>query len=218
VLRSGIRRARQAVRKARAATEDSLPERFTVHRLMDLHEPPAPDAFATFGEGSWIVPPAEVLNPSSVAVGSRVVIMEHSRLWTTARDGQQPRLRIGDGVRLARFNTIVCGVEVILGANVASSDSVTIFDTWDHPLRSASTLAHRSPPPEPAPVMIDDGAYLGFNCIIWPGVRVGKGAFVGEGAVVIEDVPDHAVVYGNPATVTRLLEPSTGTWKGPKRP
>lgn len=44
-------------------------------------------------------------------------------------------------------------------------------------------------------------ASLGSNCTILGGVTVGEGAMVGAGAVVTRDVPDHAVVAGNPARV-----------------
>jgi UDP-2-acetamido-3-amino-2,3-dideoxy-glucuronate N-acetyltransferase len=40
---------------------------------------------------------------------------------------------------------------------------------------------------------------LGANCTILPGVTVGRFAMVGSGAVVTRNVPDHAIVVGNPA-------------------
>ena len=43
------------------------------------------------------------------------------------------------------------------------------------------------------------GASLGANSTVVCGVTVGRYAFVGAGAVVTRDVPDHALVYGNPA-------------------
>ena len=44
-------------------------------------------------------------------------------------------------------------------------------------------------------------ASLGSNCTILGGVTIGEGAMVGAGAVVPRDVPDHAIVAGNPARV-----------------
>lgn len=51
------------------------------------------------------------------------------------------------------------------------------------------------------------GASIGAGAIILPGLTVGQGAMVGAGAVVISDVPDFAVVVGNPARVVRMLDP-----------
>ena len=47
------------------------------------------------------------------------------------------------------------------------------------------------------------GASIGSGAVILPGLRVGVGAMVGAGAVVVNDVPDGAVVVGSPARVVR---------------
>ncbi|MBC7489955.1 MAG: acyltransferase [Glaciimonas sp.] len=52
-----------------------------------------------------------------------------------------------------------------------------------------------------SPITIGDYAWIATNAIILPGVLIGKGAVVGAGAVVRGDVPDYAVVTGNPSTV-----------------
>lgn len=52
-------------------------------------------------------------------------------------------------------------------------------------------------------VEIGDYAVLYCHCVILPGCKIGRGAVVGAGAVVAHDVPDKAVVVGNPARVIR---------------
>jgi len=49
------------------------------------------------------------------------------------------------------------------------------------------------------PVVVGDWTDIGTNAVLLPGVTIGKGAIVGAGAVVIEDVPPFAVVAGVPA-------------------
>ena len=54
------------------------------------------------------------------------------------------------------------------------------------------------------------GASIGANATILPGIRIGAGAMIGAGSVVTRDVPDGAVVYGNPAQVVRTLAEGEG--------
>ncbi|MBS1806264.1 MAG: N-acetyltransferase [Acidobacteria bacterium] len=54
--------------------------------------------------------------------------------------------------------------------------------------------------------VIKQGASLGTGATILPNISVGKNAIVGAGSVVTRDVPDNAVVAGNPAKVLRYLE------------
>ena len=49
--------------------------------------------------------------------------------------------------------------------------------------------------------LVKEGASLGANCTIVCGITIGKHAFVGAGAVVTRDVPDYALVVGNPARI-----------------
>lgn len=54
-------------------------------------------------------------------------------------------------------------------------------------------------------ITVKQGASIGANATILPGVTIGQEAMVGAGAVVVSDVPDRAVVVGNPAKVIRYL-------------
>jgi UDP-2-acetamido-3-amino-2,3-dideoxy-glucuronate N-acetyltransferase len=51
------------------------------------------------------------------------------------------------------------------------------------------------------PTTVHKGASLGANCTVVCGVTIGAYAFVGAGAVVTRDVPDYALVVGNPARI-----------------
>lgn len=53
------------------------------------------------------------------------------------------------------------------------------------------------------PVRVGDGADIGVNAVLLPGVTVGTGAIVGAGAVVTKDVAPYAIVAGVPAKVLR---------------
>lgn len=51
--------------------------------------------------------------------------------------------------------------------------------------------------------VLNDGCWLGMRCMIMPGVTVGEGAIIAAGSIVTKDVPDYAVVGGNPAKILK---------------
>ncbi|MDO4930898.1 MAG: sugar O-acetyltransferase [Bacteroidales bacterium] len=55
------------------------------------------------------------------------------------------------------------------------------------------------------PVHVKRGAWIGANAIVLPGVTIGENAIVGAGSVVPKDVPDRAIVVGNPARFVRYI-------------
>ena len=57
-------------------------------------------------------------------------------------------------------------------------------------------------------VTIHNGASVGANATLLPGITIGEKAMVGAGAVVTKDVPARAVVVGNPAKIVRLIDDS----------
>ena len=56
-----------------------------------------------------------------------------------------------------------------------------------------------------SPILIRRNAWIGGGAIILPGVTIGENAIVGAGSVVTKDVPDNAIVVGNPARFVRNI-------------
>lgn len=54
--------------------------------------------------------------------------------------------------------------------------------------------------------VVRKGASIGSNATILCGITIGENAMIGAGSVVVKDVPDNAVVVGNPARVVKLLK------------
>jgi sugar O-acyltransferase (sialic acid O-acetyltransferase NeuD family) len=52
-------------------------------------------------------------------------------------------------------------------------------------------------------VYVGDGAHIGVGACVIPGIKIGKWATIGAGAVIIKDVPDYAVVVGNPGRLIK---------------
>lgn len=74
---------------------------------------------------------------------------------------------------------------------------------------AGAVLAGVIEPASATPVIVEDGVLVGANAVVIEGVHVGKGAVVAAGAVVIEDVPENAVVAGCPARVIKRKDEGT---------
>ncbi len=74
---------------------------------------------------------------------------------------------------------------------------------------AGAVLAGVIEPASATPVIVEDGVLVGANAVVFEGVHVGKNAVVAAGAVVIEDVPENAVVAGCPARVIKQRDAGT---------
>jgi maltose O-acetyltransferase len=91
--------------------------------------------------------------------------------------------------------------DVTLGDAVEVGHGVT-FITASHAI---GPRRRRAGPVTGQPIVVGDGAWIGANATLLPGVRVGRGAVVAAGALVIQDVPDDTIVGGVPARPLRAL-------------
>jgi UDP-2-acetamido-3-amino-2,3-dideoxy-glucuronate N-acetyltransferase len=112
--------------------------------------------------------------------------------------------RIGQNVVIGPNVTVGNGVKI--QNNVGVFEGVTLEDdvfcgpsmVFTNVLNPRSEIRRMN---ELRPTVVRRGASLGANCTILCGVTIGQYAFVGAGAVVTRDVPDYALVYGNPSRV-----------------
>lgn len=79
-----------------------------------------------------------------------------------------------------------------IGNHVDIATGVMIYNS-EHDINDEKFKAVTSP------VEIEDYVFIGPRAIILPGVKIGKGAVVGAGAVVTKDVPEFKIVGGVPA-------------------
>lgn len=106
---------------------------------------------------------------------------------------------------------ISCVGLVEISPDVLTGDRVFIGDSY-HDFRAPDLAISHQQMVDPRPVRIGPGAFLGVGSIILPGVTIGENGYVGAGAVVTENVPDRCVVVGNPARVITRWDPGSGEW------
>jgi len=146
----------------------------------------------------FIHPTAVVDAPSEIGEGTKIWhfshVLPHSRLGKNCNVGQNvvigPDVAIGNNVKVQNNVSIYTGVE--LEDDVFCGPSM-VFTNVVNP-RSHIIRKH-----EYRKTLVKRGASIGANATVVCGVTIGQYAFVGAGAVVIRDVPDYALVVGNPA-------------------
>ena len=74
---------------------------------------------------------------------------------------------------------------------------------------AGAVLAGVVEPASAVPVVVEDDVLVGANAVVIEGVHIGKGAVVAAGAVVVEDVPENAVVAGCPARIIKMKDAGT---------
>ena len=139
---------------------------------------------------------------------------------------------IGDNTKIWQFVVVLNGAkignngnicahtliegDVLIGHNVTIKSGVYIWDGTriedDVFIGPNATFTNDAMPRSKvypnqfSGVTLKKGSSVGANATLLPGVSIGLGAMVGAGAVVTKDVPDYAVVIGNPAKVIRYVK------------
>jgi sugar O-acyltransferase (sialic acid O-acetyltransferase NeuD family) len=149
----------------------------------------------------------EFLNPDNqliVAVGLNGIRKEISKRWKG-----KYKIAIHPKAIVSSFSTIEDGTVVMASAIINSGARI-----GKHVIINSGALiehdciikdfAHISPMASLAGnVMVGEGTQIGINATIRQGIYIGKWATIGAGAVIVKDVPDFAVVVGNPGKIIK---------------
>ena len=111
-------------------------------------------------------------------------------------------IHIGDCVYINFSCTIFDNNKVQISNHVMIGPFVQIY-TAAHPIQAEDRIKGIE---TAAPIVVEENAWIGGAAIVLPGVRIGRNAVVGAGAVVIRDVAANTVVVGNPARVVKEIE------------
>lgn len=193
------------VREALAPFEAILPDDFVSEGLPELR-------FSDFTRGH-----DEAFDPSAfrgcLSLGGNLYNTTHAhtpsgpvRLTinrTGPGDDEVGRITVGEGTDL-RGVSIVSYTGVTIGKHVHIEPRVTIMDSDGHPIdRRIPDIPENK---AKAPVVIKDGAWIGYGVTITKGVTIGENAVVAPGSVVLWDVPDNGSVLGNPAKARKIFK------------
>ncbi|WP_299984259.1 CatB-related O-acetyltransferase [uncultured Pontibacter sp.] len=114
---------------------------------------------------------------------------------------------IGDKLRIGKFCAIASGVKFIMNGGNHETRPISTFpfaifgngwETADGGAGAPSKYPHKGD------TVVGNDVWIGYEAVIMPGVKIGNGAIVATKAVVTKDVPDYAIVAGNPAQVVKM--------------
>ncbi len=121
-------------------------------------------------------------------------ILSGSKIGKNCNLGQNvvvgPNTEIGNGCKIQNNVSVYEGI--ILEDNVFCGPSMVFTNVYNPRCEIPRKNQYRN-------TLVKKGATLGANCTIIGGITIGEYAFIGAGAVVNRDVPDYALVVGNPA-------------------
>jgi len=150
-----------------------------IHPLSDVNS-------NDIGAGTRIWQYAVILNGAKI--GRDCNICAHTLIEGNVTIGD--RVTVKSGVYI--WDNITVENDVFIGPCVAfTNDKFPRSKCHDKPFDS---------------IYVKEGASIGANATILPGVTLGKKCMIGAGAVVTKDVPDYTIVYGNPAKVMGKVE------------
>ena len=157
------------------------------------------------GKGKFFAHPSVVIDqPAHIGEGTSIWhfshVMKDSEIGRGCNIGQNVVIssgaRIGNNVKIQNNVSVYTGVTLEDGVFCGPS---MVFTNVMNP---RSRISRRR---EYKPTIVKEGATLGANCTVVCGHTIGRYAFVGAGAVVTKDVPDYALVVGNPARLAGYM-------------
>ena len=158
-------------------------------------------AVISFSRNDYYVHPTSLVEkPANIGEGTKIWHFCHL----------MPDVTIGKNCTLGQNTFIGRGVRI--GKNVKIENNVSVFegvtledDVFCGPSCVFTNVevprSHRPQGGKYVPTLVKKGATIGANTTIVCGNTIGKYSFIGAGAVVTRDVPDYALVYGNPARI-----------------
>lgn len=138
-----------------------------------------------------------VFHPENVALGANVYVGHQ----TILKGYYKNLLQVGDETWIGQQGFFHAAGGLRIGARVGIGPGVRIITSTHREAGRGTPILFA--PVDLAPVLIEDDADLGVGAVVLPGVTVGRGALVGAGAVVADNIPPFAVAAGVPARILR---------------
>ena len=146
-----------------------------------------------------LLPPIHVTWPHQLSLGARCII-EHGVFFRF--DGPWklgPTMVVGDDVFIGTGCEFNFQCKIAIGNRCLIASGCRFID-HDHAVSKPDPGTKKKPEqPRLAPITLDEGVWIGVNCVILRGVTIGRGAIIGAGAVITKSVGEYEIWAGVPA-------------------
>jgi acetyltransferase-like isoleucine patch superfamily enzyme len=169
--------------------------------------------FHSVGKRSTVYPPLRFNNLKMIRIGDFVTI--HPNCWIQAvgevDPKNSPKLIVKNHVSIGMSSTISAAHRIVIEDHVLMARNVFISDHL-HGYEDVTMPVSLQPITKVRGVTIGAGSWLCQNCVVLPGVTIGRNCVVGANSVVNADVPDYTVVAGTPAKIVKRYDASRRKW------
>lgn len=156
--------------------------------------------FGSIGNKSYFMQPIYLAGTKYMEIGTGTGFWHHARIEVIDEwNGEKfaPKFVLGNNINVGQDCHIACADSIIIEDDVLISSGVFITDLMH--ITSDCNVPVVEQGLKTKPVKICQGAFIGKDCMIMPGVTLGKHCVIGANAVVTKDVADYATVAGVPA-------------------
>lgn len=138
-------------------------------------------------------------NSGPIHLGDRVTLLRDTVLET----GEQGSLSIGSETYIhPRCQLNAYKAQIRIGRGVMLAANCALYP-HNHGMVQGQSMQEQ-PLESKGPIIIEDYCWLGTGVVVMGGVHIGRGAVVGAGSVVINDIPEMAIAVGSPARVVKM--------------
>lgn len=177
-------------------------------------------SYVVFGEWDELSP---ILEANAPVITDLVVEQDRRNSAVPLLDMRHIKARIEPGafirdkVEIGDGAVIMMGAVINIGAIIGAGTMIDMGAVLggratvgaNCHIGAGAVLAGVVEPASATPVIVEDGVLIGANAVVIEGVHIGKNAVVAAGSIVIDDVPENAVVAGCPARVLKTKDAKT---------
>lgn len=149
-----------------------------------------------------------IYNARHISLGNKVYLEKNATLKFLEEFNDYvyklPNIKIEDGVTIGEGTIISAAKSIHIKKNVLIASNCFVGD-HNHEYRDITIPIKYQEYKDVKKIIIEEGAWIGANATVCPGVTIGVNSVIGANSVVINNIPDYSVAVGAPARVIKKI-------------